>query len=123
MNKQQTPLEKLISDKNRLQERCLLQEQKLNADFTYIQENAASILLSGFSALVFPKQKQASPNTGQTAYTKEDQNIESLGLTDILSLGRSMMPVAWDIIKPILISWGIKKAGSVLSKVLFKKKM
>lgn len=110
MNKQQTPLEKLISDKNRLQERCLLQEQKLNADFTYIQENAASLLLSGFSALVFPKQKQASPNTGQTAYTKEDQNIETLGLTDILSLGRSMMPVAWDIIKPILISWGIKKS-------------
>lgn len=123
MNKQQTPLEKLISDKNRLQERCLLQEQKLNADFTYIQENAASLLVSGFSALVFPKQKQASPNTQQTVYSKAGDEITSFGLTDILSLGKSMMPVAWDILKPILISWGIKKAGSVLSKVLFKKKM
>ena len=123
MNKQQTPLEQLISDKNRLQERCLLQEQKLNADFTYIQENAASLLVSGFSALVFPKQKQASPNTQQTAYSKAGDEITSFGLTDILSLGKSMMPVALDILKPILISWGIKKAGSVLSKVLFKKKM
>lgn len=123
MNKQQTPLEKLISDKNRLQESCRLQEQKLNADFTYIHENAASLLMSGFSALIFPKQKQASPNTQQTTYSKADEEITSLGLTDILSLGKSMMPVAWDIIKPILISWGIKKAGSVLTKVLFKKKM
>ena len=39
MNKQQTPLEKLISDKNRLQERCRLKEQELNSDFTYSQEN------------------------------------------------------------------------------------
>lgn len=62
MNKQQTPLEKLISDKNRLQERCT-QEQKLNADFTYIQENAASLLVSGFSALV------SETETGFTQYS------------------------------------------------------
>ena len=41
---QQTPLEKLISDRQRLQEQCAVQEQKLNEHFTYIQENAGSLL-------------------------------------------------------------------------------
>ena len=47
MNNQQTPLEKLISDKERIQRQCKRQEQKLNEDFSYIQENAGSLLLSG----------------------------------------------------------------------------
>ena len=49
MNNQQTPLEKLISDKERIQRQCKRQEQKLNEDFSYIQENAGSLLLSGLS--------------------------------------------------------------------------
>lgn len=37
-NPQQTPLEKLISDRRRIQQESTIQEQKLNADFSYIQE-------------------------------------------------------------------------------------
>ena len=50
-NPQQTPLEKLISDRRRIQQECTIQEQKLNADFSHIQENAGTLLLSGVSAL------------------------------------------------------------------------
>ena len=53
-NPQQTPLEKLISDRRRIQQECTIQERKLNADFSYIQENAGTLLLSGVSALLFP---------------------------------------------------------------------
>ena len=48
-NPQQTPLEKLISERRRIQQECMVQEQKLNADFSYIQENAGTLLLSGLS--------------------------------------------------------------------------
>ena len=60
MNNQQTPLEKLISDKERIQRQCKRQEQKLNEDFSYIQENAGSLLLSGLSSLLFPSNKSTT---------------------------------------------------------------
>ena len=42
-NPQPTPLEKLISDRRRIQQECTIQEQKLNADFSHIQENAGTL--------------------------------------------------------------------------------
>lgn len=60
MNNRQTPLEKLISDKERIQRQCKRQEQKLNEDFSYIQENAGSLLLSGLSSLLFPSNKSTT---------------------------------------------------------------
>ena len=45
-NPQQTPLEKLISDRRRIQQECTIQEQKLNADFSHIQENACLLYTS-----------------------------------------------------------------------------
>ena len=56
-NPQQTPLEKLISERRRIQQECMVQEQKLNADFSYIQENAGTLLLSGLSTLLLPNTK------------------------------------------------------------------
>lgn len=66
MNNQQTPLEKLISDKERIQRQCKRQEQKLNEDFSYIQENAGSLLLSGLSSLLFPSNKSTTKQTTRT---------------------------------------------------------
>ena len=37
-NPQPTPLEKLISDRRRIQQECTIQEQKLNADFSHTRE-------------------------------------------------------------------------------------
>ena len=56
-NKPLTPLEKLISDKERIRRQCVIQEQKLNDDFSYIQENAGNLLISGFTTLLFPNTK------------------------------------------------------------------
>lgn len=66
MNNRQTPLEKLISDKERIQRQCKRQEQKLNEDFSYIQENAGSLLLSGLSSLLFPSNKSTTKQTTRT---------------------------------------------------------
>ena len=66
-NPQPTPLEKLISDRRRIQQECTIQEQKLNADFSYIQENAGTLLLSGVSALLFPNTKTKSKGRKATS--------------------------------------------------------
>lgn len=56
MNNRQTPLEKLISDKERIQRQCKRQEQKLNEDFSYIQENAGSFIVIRIIVSPFPEQ-------------------------------------------------------------------
>jgi len=122
MNKQQTPLEKLISDRNRLQERCLLQEQVLNSDFIYIQENSASLLFSGITWLFFGKSKPAPANERKALHADGNEKAETLGFSDIISIGKGMLPVVWEIVKPILFSWGIRKAGTLFTNALFKKK-
>ncbi len=123
MNNPQTPLEKLISDKERIQRLCEYQEQKLNEDFSYIQENAGNLLLSGLSSLLFPGNKQTSKTAGKdTAPAVTGQSSFALGIPDMLSLAKGMIPIAWDIIQPLLMTWGIKKAKKWLSNLLFKKK-
>ena len=108
MNNQQTPLEKLISDKERIQRQCKRQEQKLNEDFSYIQENAGSLLLSGLSSLLFPSNKSTTKTN--------DKN------TAPVSIAKGMIPIAWDLAQPFIMTWGIKKAKKWFSNLLFKKK-
>lgn len=120
-NKPQTPLEKLISDKKRIRRQCVLQEQKLNDDFSYIQENAGSLLLSGFTTLLFPNTKSKKTESTE-AIASPIQPAAPLGISDYLSIAQGLLPVAWDVAKPFLLTWGIRKAQSWFTNLLFKKK-
>ena len=122
MNSQPTPLEKLISDKQRLSAKCKQQEQKLNEEFSYIQENAGSLLLSGLSAVLFssPKQKSAAKEGKDTPTTKEPS--VSLSVSDYFSIAKGMIPVAWEVVQPIIMTWGLNKAKNWFFNHLFKKK-
>lgn len=123
-NNRLTPLEKLISDKQRLQQKCQKQAEKLNDDFSYIQENAGSLLMSGLSSLLFPSSKatnkkegassKPSPQTGKTSI--------ALGTSDYLSIAKGMLPVIWDVAQPLIMSWGIKKAQKWLVGLFTRKK-
>lgn len=123
MNNLQTPLEKLISDKARIQQECQTRQQKLNDDFSYIQENAGSLLLSGLSTLLFPGTKQTKKtNDNNPATVTPGQSTIPFGISDYLSLGKSMLPLVWDIAQPLIMTWGLKKAQKWLVSLLFKKK-
>ena len=118
MNNQQTPLEKLISDKERIQRQCKRQEQKLNEDFSYIQENAGSLLLSGLSSLLFPSNKSTTKtNDKNTAPVTAGQPSIALGISDYLSIAKGMIPIAWDLAQPFIMTWGIKKAKKWFSNL------
>lgn len=125
MNNQQTPLEKLISDKTRIQEQCKIQEQKLNEDFSYIQENAGSLLLSGLSSLLFPSNKSTTKaNTSRSDTTSSTAGLPSmpLGIGDYLSVAKGLLPFAWDLAQPFIVTWGIKRARKWVTNLFFKKK-
>ena len=119
-NKPLTPLEKLISDKERIRKQCVIQEQKLNDDFSYIQENAGSLLISGFTTLLFPNTKSKKTESTETATA--NQPVTPIGFSDYLSIAQGLLPVAWDVIRPFLLTWGIRKAQSWFTNLLFKKK-
>lgn len=118
----QTPLEKLISDKQRIQHACRLQEQKLNDDFLYIQENASSLLLSGVSSLLFPKTKKANAGSPTDAAPTTEIPSGPLNISDYLSVAQGLLPVAWDVVRPLLVTWGIRKAQTWIISKLFRKK-
>ena len=120
-NKPLTPLEKLISDKERIRKQCVIQEQKLNDDFSYIQENAGSLLISGFTTLLFPNTKSKKTESTETA-TTASQPVTPIGFSDYLSIAQGLLPVAWDVDRPFLLTWGIRKAQSWFTNLLFKKK-
>ena len=120
-NKPLTPLEKLISDKERIRRQCVIQEQKLNDDFSYIQENAGSLLISGFTTLLFPNTKSKKTESTETA-TTASQPVTPIGFSDYLSIAQGLLPVAWDVVRPFLLTWGIRKAQSWFTNLLFKKK-
>lgn len=120
-NKPLTPLEKLISDKERIRKQCVIQEQKLNDDFSYIQENAGSLLISGFTTLLFPNTKSKKTESAETA-TTASQPVTPIGFSDYLSIAQGLLPVAWDVVRPFLLTWGIRKAQSWFTNLLFKKK-
>lgn len=120
-NSPQTPLEKLISDKEHIRQQCALQEQKLNEDFSYMQENASSLLFSGISSLLFPNTK-AKKNESAETVAVTNQPATPLGISDLFAVAQSMIPLAWDIARPLLLTWGIKKAQSWFTNLIFKKK-
>jgi len=123
MNKQKqlTPLEKLISDRQQIQAQCEIQKLKLNEHFSYIQENAGSLFLSGVSSLLFSSSKDKKSNT-DTIQPKQTTPTVSLGISDYFSVAQSLLPVAWDMARPLLTAWGLKKIQTWVIKKLFSKK-
>ena len=111
------------NERRRIQQECTIQEQKLNADFSHIQENAGTLLLSGVSALLFPNTKTKSKGTesNQPVHTSEVPSM-SFGFADYLSVAQGLLPVAWDVARPLLTAWGIQKVQAWIIKKLFKKK-
>ena len=121
MNNQQTPLEKLISDKERIQRQCKRQEQKLNEDFSYIQENA-KLLLSGLS-LSFPSAISQRQNKRQEHSSRNGRTtLHRFRISDYLSIAKGMIPIAWDLAQPFIMNVGNQKAKKWFSNLLFKKK-
>ena len=118
----QTPLQKLSADKEHIRQQCLLKEQKLNEGFVYMQDNAASLLLSGVSSLLFPgsgktAKKDKTPSTSAQALT-----TSSLGLSDFMTIGKTMVPVLWDIAQPFVITWCIRKMKKIIANAFAGKK-
>ena len=118
----QTPLQILTAEKEQIRRQCLLTEQKLNEGFVYMQDNASSLLLSGVSSLLFPGSGKTAKKEKTSLPSTQAQATSSLGLSDFLTIGKTMAPVLWDIVQPLIITWCIRKVRQIISNAFAGKK-
>lgn len=120
---QWTPLERLLHEKRRVNEECELRKLKLNADCAYIQAHASGLLFAGLSSLLFP-------STSKRQATEKDRvktgavvpGAGALEWSDLLLVGKGLLPVVWEIAQPMLVAWGIRKAKKWFFGLFFSKK-
>ena len=119
--KKPTPLEILLADKERIRQQCRQQEQKLNESFSFVNENAGSLLLSSVSSLLFSGSGRTAKKDKTLPASQRQPVVDlptvSIGLSDCLSIGKAMIPVIWEIAKPVIMAWGIKKVKKIISQV------
>ena len=124
---QQTPLEKLLADKCRIQKSCQQKETHINETFIYIQENASSLLLSGLTSLLFSKTpKEHEGTTNSTITNRTDGQLKAgnptLNISDFFSVGKALLPVAWNFIQPIAIGWCVRNIKKRITNLFFGSK-
>lgn len=106
----QTPHNKLLAEKKRLKHLHRLQKEKLNVDLLFMQKNAGSLLLSGVSTLLStPKKEAKNKNAGRSLSITSKNQASSVGIADFLPLGNRLLPAAWEIAQPFILTWGIRR--------------
>ena len=118
----QTPLQKLSADKEHIRRQCCRQEQKLNEGILYLQDNAAGLLISGASALLFSGSGGTTQKDKTVSSPAHSHATTSLGLSDYLSIGKMMVPVLWEIAQPLIITWCIRKMKKIITNAFTGKK-
>jgi hypothetical protein len=122
-----SPIEILQAEKNVIEEKCRVQKKKLDDDFVYIKDNVSSLLLSGVSTLLFPPKSTSIKAGDQLAISsggdgKNAIKSSTLSISDYFTITKSLLPVAWEVLQPIIIAWGIKKAKSMIAGFFSEKK-
>jgi len=117
-----TPIEQLLAEKAELKVRCRKQEEKLNDDFTYIRENASGLLLSGLSLLLFSSGSNNRKGEKPSTVKGDAGKNTAYSIYDYINIAKGLLPVAWEVIQPLVITWGINKAKSLLWGLFSKKK-
>lgn len=117
-----TEYKKLLAEKCQVKARYKELEYQMEEDFQYLQHHGGSMLLSSLTSMIFPKSKEKENHTEHTE-SSEKSSIFSLGnlnFSNYLSIGKSLLPVAFSIAQPFLLSWGLGKVQSGLTHTLLK---
>ena len=121
-----TPIEQLVAYKSIVEAQCATRQKKLLEDVEYIQNNATSLIFSGLVSLLFSSgQTRKKPETQSVMLINDGQptrNNNLLSSSSIFFVAKKMIPVVWEIVQPLLINWGIKKAKSLLIGLFTKEK-
>lgn len=112
-----TPQEKLIFEKEQIRLQCLQKEDEISERLSYVHDHAGSMLLSGVSALIFPKTK-TSTKKSLVPHNTPGAHPSHMGFADYLSIAKDMLPSLMEIAKPLLFTWGLKSARKWIFRLI-----
>lgn len=112
-NKTTAPLARLTAERSRIRRQCRQQEQELDQDWEYIQQHAGSLLLSGLASVLLS-------GFGSKEKEEEDTQEGRKSSPNPFSGIEAMLPVIWEIAKPLLISWGMSKIRTWIQNFMQK---
>lgn len=81
------------------------------------------MLVSGLSSMLFPKGKAAEKTPAADPDAPKTEGKKELSLAEYAAALPAMLPILWQVGKPILLSWGMKKAQRSIVNFFFKKKV
>lgn len=118
MKTEQTPLQALHARKRQLRFDARIQEDRIGANIKYVQDNGCKLIFHSFTSAIFPGKSTTHNDSSKPS-------SRSLGITDLAMGGvssvmkgnKGILPIAWGIAQPFILTWGIKGI-----KRLFKKK-
>jgi len=112
-NSKLTPLQALTCEKMRLMKRCNQQEQLIGEHLGYIHQHAGRLLIKGVGSILFPA----------TLPIKSEPTSQQHGnknLSDYFDQLKGYMPMLWEVLRPLVITWGINKFRRNLNILLRK---
>lgn len=124
MKKKPTPLEKLISNKERVKVLSQIQENKLNANLRYVQQNGGKLIVSGMVSALLPG-IQSNVEKREGGVPLPSSAITGLamgGVLDYFTKAKHMFPFVLSVAQPFLLTWGIKGAKTLIGHLLSGKK-
>lgn len=111
-NRKLTPIQVLTYEKQKLMKQCEQHEQLIGAHLNYIHQHAGSLIIQGVKSILFPS---TLPNKSSASH----HNVDSC-LDGYLAQVKSCMPILWEVVRPVLISWGMTKFRQHLNMLLRK---
>lgn len=122
MKTNQTPLEQLLAKKEKVRQQVKVQEDKLNANFKYLHDNAGKLVINSITSAILPHK---SPKPNQSASSSRPSSLTDIavgGVSSYLKGNKGIFPMIWNVAQPFLFTWGIKGAKKVIRNLFSRKK-
>lgn len=116
---QKTPLEQLRERKQSIKRETDIQTHKINDELKYLHENAGRLIIASAASALLPGKTKRNPSSNQQT------SIANPAIGDVTNvLGNSgLFSAAFKMAQPFLLTWGIKGAKKLISKIFFKQKV
>lgn len=118
-----TPLEELHREKEIVRRECEMSEYRLKDQFSYLSDNAVSLLFNSAVNSIFGKLGFSS-RIGQSKEKEEEHSQQSsLGIFQNVYNGlAAYSPLIWEIVQPMLWRYAAKKIKNLFSGKKKKRK-
>lgn len=115
---QLSAMEMLIRRKQELTIQNLQTQERLVEQLEYVQRHAVGIAFDMLkSSFVHSVKRSALISKSKHDAVKAEQKLNSEGL-DIKQMFNNYWPFAWDIAKPVLLGWIVRRGRRFISKFL-----